>query len=120
MIECSSGTYVRSLIADLGDAYCEDAAADADRAVRRRRRRPGADRRRSSDALAFLPEVRLAVEDARRVSHGVAVPGEARGVVRLTDERGLIALAERGSGDGSAEADRRLRPGPPERDGRGR
>ena len=22
-IECSSGTYVRSLIADLGDAYCE-------------------------------------------------------------------------------------------------
>ena len=23
-IECSSGTYVRSLIADLGDAYCED------------------------------------------------------------------------------------------------
>ena len=22
MIECSSGTYVRSLIADLGDAYC--------------------------------------------------------------------------------------------------
>jgi tRNA pseudouridine55 synthase len=24
LIECSSGTYVRSLIADLGDAYCED------------------------------------------------------------------------------------------------
>ncbi len=24
MIECSSGTYVRSLIADLGDAYCEE------------------------------------------------------------------------------------------------
>jgi tRNA pseudouridine55 synthase len=23
-IECSSGTYVRSLIADLGDAYCEE------------------------------------------------------------------------------------------------
>jgi tRNA pseudouridine55 synthase len=23
VIECSSGTYVRSLIADLGDAYCE-------------------------------------------------------------------------------------------------
>ncbi len=24
LIECSSGTYVRSLIADLGDAYCEE------------------------------------------------------------------------------------------------
>jgi tRNA pseudouridine55 synthase len=23
-IECSSGTYIRSLIADLGDAYCEE------------------------------------------------------------------------------------------------
>ena len=23
-IECSSGTYVRQLIADLGDAYCEE------------------------------------------------------------------------------------------------
>ena len=48
-IECSSGTYVRSLIADLGDAYClelrrtaigdfdvADAAPSADRAARRR------------------------------------------------------------------------------------
>ena len=26
-IECSSGTYVRSLIADLGDAYCEELAS---------------------------------------------------------------------------------------------
>ncbi|HEY5285671.1 MAG TPA: tRNA pseudouridine(55) synthase TruB, partial [Solirubrobacteraceae bacterium] len=24
LIECSSGTYVRSLIADLGDAYCQE------------------------------------------------------------------------------------------------
>ena len=23
-IECSSGTYVRSLVTDLGDAYCEE------------------------------------------------------------------------------------------------
>ena len=34
VIECSSGTYVRSLIADLGDAYCERASADGDRPVR--------------------------------------------------------------------------------------
>ncbi len=31
VIECSSGTYVRSLIADLGDAYCTALRRDADR-----------------------------------------------------------------------------------------
>jgi tRNA pseudouridine55 synthase len=29
LIECSSGTYVRSLIADLGDAYCEELSRTA-------------------------------------------------------------------------------------------
>jgi tRNA pseudouridine55 synthase len=97
-IECSSGTYVRSLIADLGDAYClelrrtaigpfEVAAADDERIVP------------LDDALAFLPAVALTGDDARRASHGVAVPGEAAGPVRLRDEDGLIALAEpRGDG----------------------
>lgn len=92
-IRCSSGTYVRSLIADLGDAYCEQlrrtaigpfAVADADpeRIVA------------LDEALAFLPERRLAGDDARRAGHGVAVPGEAEGFVRLTDADGLIAVAE--------------------------
>ena len=45
-------------------------------------------------ALAFLPVVTLAGEDARKAGHGVAVPGEAEGTVRLEDEHGLIALAE--------------------------
>jgi tRNA pseudouridine55 synthase len=95
VIECSSGTYVRSLIADLGDAYCEQlrrtrigsfdvADADPDRLVP------------LDDALGFLPEVRLDPEDAERASHGVAVaqPSGVSGVVRLTDAGGLIALAE--------------------------
>ena len=33
-IECSSGTYVRSLIADLGDAYCLELRRTRDRPVR--------------------------------------------------------------------------------------
>jgi len=92
-IECSSGTYVRSLISDLGDAYCLElhrtaighfdvAAADPERIVP------------LGDALDFLPAVRLAGEEARHASHGVAVAGEADGVVRLLDDDGLIALAE--------------------------
>jgi tRNA pseudouridine55 synthase len=92
-IACSSGTYVRSLIADLGDAYCLElrrtgigpfdvADADEERLIG------------VSDALAFLPERRLAGEEATRAGHGVAVGGEADGVVRLLDEDGLIALAE--------------------------
>jgi tRNA pseudouridine55 synthase len=95
-IECSSGTYVRSLVADLGDGYCEAlrrtaighfdvAAADPERLVG------------LGDALAFMPELRLTGDDARRASHGVAVPapaGLAGETVRLTDDDGLIALAE--------------------------
>jgi tRNA pseudouridine55 synthase len=97
-IDCSSGTYVRSLIADLGDAYCvelrrtaigpfEVADADDERILP------------LDDALAFLPAVELEGDNARRAGHGVAIPGEATGTVRLRDEAGLIALAEpRGDG----------------------
>jgi tRNA pseudouridine55 synthase len=95
LIECSSGTYVRSLIADLGDAYCEElrrtaigpfAVTDADP-----ERIVGLEA-----ALSFLPKVRLDVERARRAAHGGAVPGDPgdASVVRLTDEHGVIALAE--------------------------
>jgi tRNA pseudouridine55 synthase len=103
-IECSSGTYVRSLIADLGDAYCE--------ALRRTRIGPfwveNADPERIvglNEALGFIPEVRLQEAESRRAGHGGAVAGEAGGaeVVRLTDAEGLIALAAR-------QADGTLRP----------
>jgi tRNA pseudouridine55 synthase len=95
-IECGSGTYVRSLIADLGDAYCLELrrtaigpfdVADAGRFVE------------LGDALGFLPAVELSGEDARRAAHGVAIEAEAEGTVRLLDGDGLIALAEpRGDG----------------------
>jgi tRNA pseudouridine55 synthase len=98
-IECASGTYVRTLVADLGDAYCvelrrtgigpfEVADADEERLVP------------LSQALSFLPEVRLGEDDARRAAHGVGVsappaaPAAAEATVRLTDDQGLIALAE--------------------------
>jgi tRNA pseudouridine55 synthase len=92
-IECSSGTYVRSLIADLGDAYCEelrrtaigpfsvdDADPDAVMGL--------------EQALGFMPHVRLEGDDARRASHGVTVAGEADGPVLLVDADGAVAIAE--------------------------
>lgn len=93
-IECSSGTYVRSLIAALGDAYCERlrrtrigpfdvAQADPDAPLA------------LDDALErFMARVHLPPAAATRAAHGVAVPGDANGVVRLTDEHGLVAIAE--------------------------
>lgn len=90
-IECSAGTYVRQLIAGLNDAYCETL----------RRTAIGhftVDRAGTFlpliDAVDFIPERRLEAEDARRASHGVPIPGEATSTVRLTDDQGLIALAE--------------------------
>jgi tRNA pseudouridine55 synthase len=96
LIECSSGTYVRSLIADLGDAYC----------LKLRRKQIGrfsvqeaSDSRiiALTEALSFLPAVRLGGEDARRAAHGAPVIAArtGSGVVRLLDEAGLIALAQR-------------------------
>jgi tRNA pseudouridine55 synthase len=105
VIECSSGTYVRSLIADLGDAYCttlrrtaigdfEVQDADPERLIE------------LDQALAFLPEIRLAGDAAWGAAHGRrldAVPIDAgvTGVVRLTDAAGLIALAEVEAQDGT-------------------
>jgi tRNA pseudouridine55 synthase len=98
-IRCSAGTYVRTLIAGLGDAYCEQLRrtaigpfsvqdADPDRIVP------------LGEALAFLPERRLGGEEARRAAHGVAIPGEAEGFVRLLDDDGLVAIAEPRPGGG--------------------
>ncbi len=91
-IECSSGTYVRSLIADLGDAYCES--------LRRTRIGPfdveQADPEQTlglSEALSFLPCVRVGGESARRAAHGAPIAAEASGPVRLEDDAGLISIA---------------------------
>ena len=93
-IECSSGTYVRQLVADLGDAYCEE----LERTAIGRFRLDDADEERIvplAEALDFLPEKALADAEAERASHGVAVPGEGGGAhVRLTHDGRLIAIAE--------------------------
>jgi tRNA pseudouridine55 synthase len=96
-IECSAGTYVRTLVADLGDAYCE--------ALRRTAIGPfelaDADPSRLvplADVLArILPTVRLDADDARRAGHGSAVAAQGpQGAadVLLLDDDGPIAIAQ--------------------------
>jgi tRNA pseudouridine55 synthase len=93
-IECSTGTYIRSLIADLHDGYCLElrrtqigpfSVDDAD----------GKTLIGLRDALALiLPAVVLDGEDARRAAHGATIGGDAQGPVLLEDAAGAICVAE--------------------------
>ena len=62
-IECSSGTYVRSLVTDLGDAYCDELERTA---IGPFRLEDAADDRLVplGAALAFMPERVLSPEEA--------------------------------------------------------
>ena len=94
LIECSAGTYVRSLIADLGDAYCTElrrtkigpfdvADADPTRVLALER------------ALSFLPRIDIDPDTAWRAAHGQSIPGEADAEhVLLADAEGPVAIAE--------------------------
>jgi tRNA pseudouridine55 synthase len=90
-IVCSSGTYVRTLIETLQDAYCES--------LRRLAIGPfevveGGDREIGVEELmAFLPERQLGADEAEAVGHGRAVEGPGEGSIRLTHDGRLIAIA---------------------------
>lgn len=93
-IECSSGTYIRTLVETLEDAYCE----------RLRRIAIGPHRVPDGDdveipieeLMSFLPERALDASEAEAVGHGRAVEAASEGAdrpVRLTREGSLIAIA---------------------------
>ena len=94
-IECSAGTYVRSLIADLGDAYCEELRRTAIGPFHVRDADPGRVLG-LADALRFLPAVHLDADAARAAVHGRAIPDPlaATGPVLLLDGDGPVAVAE--------------------------
>lgn len=92
-IECSAGTYVRQLVASLGDAYCEQlvrtrigpfrlADADPERPVP------------LAEALAFLPARELSEAEAAQVAHGRRLPGALVGPTRLLCRGELVAIGE--------------------------
>jgi tRNA pseudouridine55 synthase len=96
-IRCSSGTYVRTLVEELGDAYCEalrrteigelslEDASDVIRPL--------------EELVGFLPEVALDQDGARLIRNGVRIEvpevvGDAQaGPLRLTCDDRLIAVA---------------------------
>lgn len=90
-IECSSGTYVRQLVAALDDAYCERLERTAIGPFRL----TDADPERVvplADALAFLPERALDEAEAKAVAHGRRIAGPIDGPTRLTADGELIAI----------------------------
>jgi tRNA pseudouridine55 synthase len=93
-IECTSGTYVRTLVETLEDAYCESLRRTAIGPFTV----PDASPREITveELMAFLPEVALDKEAAERVAHGVPVergPEVGNGRVRLTHDGRLMAVA---------------------------
>jgi tRNA pseudouridine55 synthase len=99
-IECSAGTYVRTLITDLGDAYCEELER---RAIGPFRLEDADDERivPLGEALAFLPERALGEEEAAAVRHGRRVDAHGREAsqLRLVHEGELLAVAEPRDGE---------------------
>jgi tRNA pseudouridine55 synthase len=105
-VACSSGTYIRQLVADLGDltgagAYCETLERTAigpfevPDEEEEEARLIGLD-----EALAFIPERRLTEAEGHAARHGRRVPdaGPEGEVLRLTAGGELISVAQREDG----------------------
>jgi len=129
-LECSAGTYVRSLIADLGDAYCLSLRRTdigpfsvGDAVAPPQGEEAAVVPLGLERALGFLPHAHLPEDAARLASHGVAVPAaglplrpptaarcpggvaapedDSAELVLLVDAGGVIAVAEpRGGPEG--------------------
>ncbi len=101
-IDCSSGTYVRTLIEALEDAYCQSLRRIAIGPFSV----PDSDPQSITveELMSFLPEHRMDAEEAARVSHGRAIPEPAGGLggpagrVRLTRGGALVAIARKDDG----------------------
>ena len=104
-IDCASGTYVRSLIETLEDAYCSE--------LRRISIGPfevpegGPVELSAGQLLAFMPERNADETEAERVGHGGFIPagrvrpteaavGSLRDRVRITNEGRVVAVARLG------------------------
>lgn len=105
-IECASGTYVRTLIETLGDAYCEDLRRTG--IGRFELPASGTTPLSYGELLAFMPERRADEDEAHRVEHGSPIeigeldptltPDGEHGPVRITTSDQVLAVARVGDG----------------------
>jgi tRNA pseudouridine55 synthase len=98
-IDCSSGTYVRTLIEELGDAYCESLRRTA--IGPHRIEDAGPEVRPVEDLLPFLPALGVGTEDARLLRNGIRIdaPAEApEGPLRIESGGDLVAVARVAAG----------------------
>lgn len=93
-IECSAGTYIRTLVEELGDAYCAELRRTA---VGHLRLEDASQRVLPVEPLvAPMPERKLSAEEATKVIHGVKLAvgdGSREGPIRLTVDGRLLAIA---------------------------
>jgi tRNA pseudouridine55 synthase len=94
-IECSSGTYVRTLIESLGDAYCEELRRTAVGPLRLED--ASEEPIGANEALAFMPGRELDAVEARDIAHGRSIDpsGAGEDPLRLTHAGRLIAVGRR-------------------------
>jgi tRNA pseudouridine55 synthase len=108
-IECSAGTYVRSLVTDLGDAYCDELERTAIGPFRLEDAAPGGSDRAAAlvplaNALAFMPERALAADEAAAVRHGQRItagdlPAAHTQHTRLTHDGEIVGIGEPRAGE---------------------
>lgn len=103
-IECSSGTYIRTLIETLGDAYCDELRRIAVGPIGIER---AGDLLSPAEALGFLPRVELTDDEADRIGFGQTLPFDPTRVLPGSDP----ARGEQPEGEGKA-----LSPSPAERE----
>jgi tRNA pseudouridine55 synthase len=99
-IECSAGTYIRTLIEELDDAYCEELRRTAVGPLRLED--AGPQPRPVEELLAHLPERELDPGEAAAVVHGRRLASTGHGgeePVRLSHQGRLLAVARETGGE---------------------
>lgn len=96
-IECSAGTYVRTLIETLGDAYCAELRRTAIGGLAVPPAGEGEHVEPAAALVAHLPVVELDAADVTRVRNGIRIPAPAEAPVdeplRLLAGGELVAIA---------------------------
>lgn len=95
-ISCSAGTYIRTLVETLGDAYCEQLRRTAIGPLKIER---AGETLTPNEALAFMPEYRLAPSELQLIENGRRLP------TCMFGEGSRIRLVDPGAGrDGDENA----------------